>query len=110
MLRFLSYLFLLTGLGALAFDVWRGPFKEAPLEFTSTSQYWTQFDAASLASAKGFIETSVSPDLWALAIQPAISWPAFVLFLLLGLIIMALSGRGQKNIGREGLMFPKGRR
>ena len=109
MARLLAYLLTALALAAFAWDVWRGPFQQNELTFTSTAEHWSAYHVNSLVGLNSFIEKQVSPDLWDLAILPAISWPAFVLAGALAAFFFLISGRRRRQ-GRDGLMFPRGRR
>lgn len=110
MSRLLGYVACAVALAAFGHDVWRGPMQDLPLAFTSTATYWSDFHLPSLDGLRVFVETNLTPELWSLALLPMLSWPAFVLAIVVALIFFAF-GRPKRRVrGRDGMMFPRNRR
>ena len=93
MIRFLGYLFALLALATLGLDIWRGPMQGEPIAFTSTAEYWASFHRDSLIGLNSFVEKSLSPGIWDLALLPALSWPAFILAAVLAFVFSLFAGR-----------------
>jgi hypothetical protein len=108
--RFLGYLFMSAALGALGYDVWRGPMKNLPLDFTSTAQFWSDFHRPGLEGAKEVVEEMLPPDSWGSFILPVITLPAFVLAGSVGLLLFAFTFSKRRSNSRDGMMFPRNRR
>ena len=109
MARLLGYLFAAIALGALAWDVWRGPLQDEELVFTSTAEHWREVSANSLVGFGAYIEQNVSPDLWFEWVLPALGFPAFALAAAFSALFFFVGGRGRKA-RQSGLVFPRNRK
>lgn len=107
--RFLGFFFAVLALAALGWDVWRGPFQDEPLAFTSTAEYWQSVNVTSLIGLNSFIEKNLSTDLWDYVVLPAITWPACALAGGLAIFFFLIAGRRRPK-SREGANFPRNRK
>ncbi|MEM8752834.1 MAG: hypothetical protein AAGF90_07650, partial [Pseudomonadota bacterium] len=73
---------------------------------------WSDLHRPSLIGLNSFIENMLSPELWDVAVFPALSAPAFVLAAVLALVFFLFSRAGGGATGRQGLdRYPRhGRR
>ena len=109
MARLLGYLFAALALAAFSWDIWSGPVQGGELSFASTAEHWFSYHKPSLIGLNSFIEKQVSPELWDIAVLPAINMPAFALFGAIAFLFMLLAGL-RRRAARSNLMFPRGRR
>ncbi|MEL7464519.1 MAG: hypothetical protein AAFN79_10655 [Pseudomonadota bacterium] len=105
----MGYLFAALALGALAYDLWRGPLQDEDFASTSTAEHWREVDANSLVGFGAYIEQKVSPDLWFDWLLPALGWPAWALAGILASLFFLIGGRGKRR-SQSGLVFPRKRR
>ena len=61
-----------------------------PFEPEAFGQVWYDFDAGSLNLVQAVVERYISPDLWDSVFLPMLYWPAFVIFLAPGLVLVLL--------------------
>jgi hypothetical protein len=96
-LRFLSALFFLIALVALAADAAPLLSSQADIKTTSVLQRWGEISPAVLSSAKQSLESKGLGWVWTSVLVPLFSVPAFAGFGLLGLLF-GYAGRRRRRI------------
>jgi len=91
--RLLAWGFIASGVGLLFNDLLslileNLPFRPAPL-----GKLWSDWHQESLLLLQPAIERHVAPWLWSDVIQPVLQTPAFVVFLIIGLILWLFTAR-----------------
>ena len=90
--RLIGWIFFLAGLAVLARDVfvWIDTKHWAPI---ALGQLWFDLDRSSLNLVQAVVQRYVHPFLWDPIIVTVLLWWAFAVLMVLGLLILALSGR-----------------
>jgi hypothetical protein len=96
-LRFLSALFLLIAVVALAGDATAPLAGAGPFNPTSLSQHWADISPSSLQAAKTAVFRSAAPWVWDSFIAKLIGQPTFALFGVLALLC-GFAGRRRRRI------------
>ena len=90
--RVFGWILAALGLAVLAWDYFsRGEaeaFSPSPL-----GKLWFQLDAGSLNGLQAGVERYISADLWDFYLFPMLQWPAFLFFLVPGLLLVLLCRR-----------------
>jgi hypothetical protein len=107
--KLLGLLCAALGLGALAYDYWRGPQQGGEMEFSSIVEAWAKLHRDSLIGLNSFTEKNLSPDIWDNFVLPALNWNAALTFILLALVLLYM-GRGSGAAKRRGMFLRNGRR
>ena len=63
---------------------------EAGHSFIPLGQLWFEIDAASLNMLQACIQRRISPGLWEDVIQPFLTWPAWPVLIVTGLILILI--------------------
>ena len=90
--RFIGWLFLLAGVAAFGFDLWRWLIDGATFRLIEIGALWNQIDSTSLQLAQAGIQRHVWPFLWD-AIVTILLWPAAPAFAIFGIVLMILFRR-----------------
>jgi hypothetical protein len=90
--RLIGWIFLLAGLAVLARDVfvWIATKLWAPI---TLGQLWYNLDPSSLNLVQAVVQRYIHPFLWDPIMVTVLLWWAFAEFMVLGLLILALSSR-----------------
>jgi hypothetical protein len=90
--RLIGWIFCLAGLAVLARDVfvWIDTKHWAPI---AVGQLWFDLDRSSLNLVQAVVQRYIHPVLWDPIIVTVLLWWAFAVLMVLGLLILALSGR-----------------
>jgi hypothetical protein len=90
--RLIGWIFILAGLAVLARDVfvWIDTKHWAPI---AVGQLWFDLDRSSLNLVQAVVQRYIHPVLWDPIIVTVLLWWAFAVLMVLGLLILALSGR-----------------
>ncbi len=90
--RLIGWLFFLAGLAVLARDVfiWVDTKHWTPI---ALGQLWFNLDRSSLNLVQAVVQRYIHPFLWDPIIVTVLLWWAFAVLMVLGLLILALSGR-----------------
>src|SRR5271155_3648845 len=90
--RLIGWIFFLAGLGVLARDVfvWIETKLWAPI---ALGQLWYDLDPSSLNLVQAVVQRYIHPFLWDPIIVTVLLWWAFAVLMVLGLLILALSGK-----------------
>ena len=90
--RLIGWIFFLAGLAVLARDgfVWIETKQWAPL---ALGQLWYNLNRSSLNLVQAVVQRYIHPFLWDPIIVTILLWWAFAVLMVLGLLILALSGR-----------------
>ena len=90
--RLIGWIFFLAGLAVLAWDafVWIETKKWAPI---ALGQLWYNLDPSSLNLVQAVVQRYIHPFLWDPIIVTVLLWWAFAVLMVLGVLILALSGR-----------------
>ena len=107
--KLLGLVFAALGLGALAYDYWRGPHLGGEMEFSSIAEGWATLHRDSLIGLNSFTEKNLSPDVWDNFVLPALNWNAALTFILLALVFLYM-GKGSGGSRRRGMFSKNGRR
>jgi hypothetical protein len=96
--RLIGWIFFLAGLAVLARDVfvWIETKKWAPI---ALGQLWYNLDPSSLNLAQAVVQRYIHPFLWDPIIVTILLWWAFAVLMVLGVLILALSGRRTRAPG-----------
>lgn len=89
-------LFLLAALGVLGFEQSRRVEGE-PFELQPLGQVWFDIDAGSLNLVQAVVERYISTTLWDPVILTILYWPAFLVFLVPGLVLILLCARRRRR-------------
>ena len=90
--RLIGWIFFLTGLAVLARDafVWIETKQWAPI---ALGQLWYDLNPSSLNLVQAVVQRYIHPFLWDPIIVTVLLWWAFAVLMVLGLLILSLSGR-----------------
>ena len=90
--RLIGWIFFLAGLAVLTRDVfvWIDTKHWAPI---AVGQLWFDLDRSSLNLVQAVVQRYIHPVLWDPIIVTVLLWWAFAVLMVLGLLILALSGR-----------------
>jgi hypothetical protein len=90
--RLIGWLFFLAGLAVLARDlfIWADTKHWTPI---ALGQLWFNLDRSSLNLVQAVVQRYIHPFLWDPIIVTVLLWWAFAVLMVLGLLILALSGR-----------------
>jgi len=90
--RLIGWIFFLAGLAVLARDafVWIETKQWAPI---ALGQLWYDLNRSSLNLVQAVVQRYLHPFLWDPIIVTVLLWWAFAVLMVLGLLILALSGR-----------------
>jgi hypothetical protein len=93
--RLIGWIFFLAGLAVLARDVfvWIDTKHWAPI---TLGQLWFDLDRSSLNLAQAVVQRYIHPFLWDPIIVTVLLWWAFAVLMVLGLLILSLSGRRER--------------
>jgi hypothetical protein len=94
--RLISLLFLASGLYLLGHDV-ASMLRHAATGPRSLEAVWTEIDSGGLGAAQKFVQHHLSADLWDPGITTLLEWPAWVLPLGAGLVIMIIDVFSQRR-------------
>jgi hypothetical protein len=96
--RLIGWIFFLAGLAVLARDgfVWIETKQWAPL---ALGQLWYDLNRSSLNLVQAVVQRYIHPFLWDPIIVTVLLWWAFAVLMVLGLLILALSGRRTRAPG-----------
>ena len=90
--RLIGWIAFLAGLAVLAHDVfvWIDTKRWAPI---AVGQLWFDLGRSSLNLVQAVVQRYIHPFLWDPIIVTVLLWWAFAVLMVLGLLILALSGR-----------------
>jgi hypothetical protein len=90
--RLIGWIVFLAGLAVLAHDVfvWIDTKRWAPI---AVGQLWFDLGRSSLNLVQAVVQRYIHPFLWDPIIVTVLLWWAFAVLMVLGLLILALSGR-----------------
>jgi len=88
--RTLSLLFMLAAAGALGHDIYRSA-QSSQLTSTALGKMWFDLDAGSLNLVQAVIERHIWPTLWDPALVTVLQWPAWVVFITIGIFFLLMS-------------------
>jgi hypothetical protein len=90
--RLIGWIFLLAGLAVLTRDafVWVDTKHWAPI---ALGQLWFDLDRSSLNLVQAVVQRYIHPYLWDPIIVTVLLWWAFAVLMVLGVLILALSGK-----------------
>jgi len=90
--RLIGWIVFLAGLAVLAHDVfvWIDTKRWAPI---AVGQLWFDLGRSSLNLVQAVVQRYIHPFLWDPIIVTVLLWWAFAVLVVLGLLILALSGR-----------------
>jgi hypothetical protein len=94
--RLIGWIFFLAGLAVLVRDVfvWIDTKHWAPI---TLGQLWYNLDSSSLNLVQAVVQRYIHPFLWDPIIVTVLLWWAFAVLIVLGLLILSLSGRRVKT-------------
>ncbi len=91
--RLLAWGFIASGAGLLFHDLLSLIRENLPFDPAPLGKLWSDWHQESLLLLQPAIERHVAPWLWSDAIQPVLQAPAFVVFLIVGLILWLFTAR-----------------
>ncbi len=89
--RVLGYLFILGAIGALALDL-VALYETGALRLAPLGEVWYRLDRASLNMLQAGIERNVAPFLWHDVIAPVLQWPAALVLVVPGIVLLIFCG------------------
>jgi hypothetical protein len=89
--RLIGWIFFLAGLAVLVRDVlvWINTGRWAPI---ALGQLWFDLDRSSLNLVQAVVQRYIHPFLWDPIIVTVLLWWAFAVFMVLGVLVLALAG------------------
>lgn len=95
--RFLAWLFIALGLGALAYDAWIF-LDSGAVRLTALGQLWYWVHPGSLNLSQAVIERYIHPVLWDPVIITVLLAPAALVFLVIGIVLgLIFRRRGRRR-------------
>jgi len=91
--RLLAWGCIAFGVGILFYDLLPVIRENLPFKLTPLGKLWSDWHQESLLLLQPAIERHVAPWLWSDVIQPVLQAPAFVVFLIIGLILWLFTAR-----------------